>query len=153
MKKYLRVIPPVAAVMMLYSLVSAAEEPLLPGVKRVALGQAVSTKDPSKGDVCTIPDPLPSPVEFKAGVTEIAFIIEVDPKTAREVDASILGDLGSEETRGVNCNAYSICGGSVCQTQFGRSLSRQDGKPLKAGSYSLSIEVGGKSMSVPFTIK
>ena len=142
-----------ALVLLLAGDFHAADVPLPPGVKRVAIGQAIRTKDPSRGDTCTIANPLPSPAEFTPGVTEIAYIVEIDPGGARQVRVSVVGDLGTAETKGTNCNAYSICGGSICQTQFGSTLARTDGKALKPGSYTLSLEVDGKRVGVPFTIK
>lgn len=131
--------------------VAQASLPL--GVKRILLGQAVTTKDPAKGMTCTIPKPLSDPVRFEAGVTEIAYVVEVDPGAARQVKTSIIGDVGTTATKGSNCNAYSICAGSICQTQFGSSLSRSDGRPLKPGSYTLSVDLNGQNIKVPFSIK
>lgn len=142
-----------AFILLLAGDLHAADVALPPGVTRVAMGQAVRAKDPSHGDTCTIPIPLPSPAEFTPGVTEIAYIVEIDAGGARQVRVSVVGDLGTTETKGTNCNAYSICGGRICQTRFGSTLARTDGKALKPGSYSLSIEVDGKRASVPFTIK
>jgi len=84
---------------------------------------------------------LATPARFKTGVKEISYVVEVEPNEVREVSASIVGNVGSRQLTGMNCNAYTICSGALCQTQFGSSLSRSDGEPLKAGSYTLEIVV------------
>jgi hypothetical protein len=131
---------PITLVMLTAGL-AAAQTPLPDSVKRVALGQAVRSHDPGKGDACSIPEALAIPAVFKSGVTEISYVLEVEPGLVRQVKASVLGDLGSTETKGTNCNAYVLCGANLCQTQFGASIARSDGQPLKKGSFTLSIEV------------
>jgi len=132
---------------------------LPPGVKRVVLGDAVRAKDQARGETCTIPSPLASPARFKAGVREVSYLLEVDADLVREVKASIIGDVGSSETKGLNCNAYAFSGGAIRKTQFGGSLSRSDGQTLKSGSFTLSIEVvstAGRAappLKVPFEIR
>ncbi len=81
------------------------------------------------------------PIVFKAGATEISYVVNVVPGSIREVRASIVGDVGSTHTKGTNCNAYTICGGDLCKSQLGSSLSRADGEPLRAGSFTLVLEV------------
>lgn len=120
---------------------AGAQVSLPSGVKRVAVGEAFRSHDPTTGDSCSIPSPISPPIVFKAGATEISYVVNVVPGSIREVKASIIGDLGSTHTKGTNCNAYTICGGDICRSQFGSSISRVDGEPLRAGSFTLVLEV------------
>jgi len=123
------------------------------GIKKVAFGHAEDTKTPTGGASCAIPKPLSDPIEFDAGTIAISFTIEVDPQIVRGLNASVEGDLGSSNVRSENCNAYAICSGRICQTQYGSTVTRSDGKALRTGQYKLSIEVGDQTFSLPFAIK
>jgi hypothetical protein len=122
------------------------------GVKRIVFGTAYRTKEPTRGDTCTIKDTLPSPPVFKADTTEITYIVEMDCGVGK-VEASVLGDIGAKDIAGLNCNAYGLSGGRICQTQLGSTVSRLDKKPFKAGLYKLKVTAGRDSVEIPFHVK
>lgn len=132
------------------SSLAIAQVPLPAGVERVVLGEAERSHDPATGDSCSIPNPMPPPIVFKDGTTEISYVVNVVPGSIREVRASIEGDVGSTSTKATNCNAYTLCGGALCKSQFGQSISRADGEPLRVGSFTLVLEmVSSQSVASP----
>ncbi len=123
------------------------------GVKHVVFGTAQRVEDGSGGQICKIPEPLPQPPTFNAGVTEISYIVELDPNTNRELEIVVTGPFRHAAIRGTNCNAYSVIGGAPRQTQLGSTLSRQDGRAFKSGSYILEIKYKSETVKIPFSIK
>lgn len=120
-------------------------------VRRVAFGARYETQAYGGGRSCTIKEPLTEPPAFPAGTTEITFLVKVDPDIS--LDVSVIGDLGSRDMKGEGCDAYQVVFGAMRQTQYGRTISRLDGKPLQAGVFKLRLEIGAKQYDVPFEIK
>lgn len=123
------------------------------GVKRIALGQADRTKSATGGLHCTISQPLPEPLAFTTGVTEVTYIIEVDPETVPALQATIVGDFGWKEIRGLGCDRAAVCAGRLCQPQYGTTYSRADGAAIKSGTFVLEVQVGSDTLKIPFTVK
>ncbi|HXO19473.1 MAG TPA: hypothetical protein VOA87_06055 [Thermoanaerobaculia bacterium] len=123
------------------------------GIQRVLFGAAVQRHAGTGITHCGIPSPLPAPPAFPAGTLSISYVIEVDPTAVKGLEARVVGDLGSADLQTRRCDEVTICGGSVCQTQFGATLSRTDGQPLAPGSYQLEIKARGKVVQVPFAIR
>jgi len=131
-----------------------AGAPLPPGVLRVQLGTAVRDRSATGVARCRIPEPLPAPYRFEPGTTEIAYTIEVDPQTVKGVTAKVSGDSGcSAEPWSQGCVGYTVCGGGVCQNQYGATLKCPNDKPLKKGTYKLAITVSGKTVELPFEVQ
>jgi hypothetical protein len=126
---------------------------LPPGVLRVLLGEAVRDRSATGIPRCMIPMPLPAPQRFEPGTTEIAYTIEVDPQVVKGVTAKVIGDLGCAEPWLQGCPGYTVCGGGVCQNQYGWTVKCPADKPLKKGSYKLSFTVGDHTVEVPFEIQ
>jgi hypothetical protein len=124
-----------------------------PGVRRVLVGTAVRDRSATGVARCTIPEPLPAPPRFEPETTEIGYTIEVDPQLVKGVTAKVMGDLGCAEPWSQGCAGYTVCGGGVCQNQYGATVKCPGDKPLKKGSYTLSYTVGGKTVEVPFEIQ
>ncbi len=131
----------------------AATTNLPQGIKRIAFGQVQRTGTPTTGLQCTIPSVLPEPPTFAAGVTEVSYIIEVDPMLVPALKASIVGSFGSSEIRGLGCDRVGVCAGQLCQSQYGMSYSRTDGAPIASGSFVLEVQVGSDTIKVPFAVK
>ena len=130
--------------------------PLPPGILRVFFGTAVRDRSVTGLERCTIPEPLPTPPRFEPDTMEIAYTILVDPKLVKGVTAKVVGDLGCPEPWTRGCIGYTLCDGSVCQNQYGATLSCPNGKALKKGAYKLSLTVGGaggKTAELPFEIQ
>jgi hypothetical protein len=137
---------------------AAPAAPALPaGVQQVRLGAAVRDRSATGVARCTIPEPLPAPSRFEPETTEIAYTILVDPQVVKGVTAKVVGDLGCAEPWMQGCAGYTVCGGGVCQNQFGATVSCPGGKPLKKGSYKLAIiivgSVGTQTIELPFEIQ
>jgi hypothetical protein len=149
----------------------AASAAALPaGVIKVRFGAAVRDRTLTGVARCTIPEPLAPPPRFEPGGEEMSYVIDVDPLVAKAVEAKVVGDLGCPEPWSKGCVGYTVCGGGVCQNQFGATLSCPDGKALKKGSYRLVVTVTpavdpakaaqpgmaatvGKTFEVPFEIQ
>jgi hypothetical protein len=128
--------------------------PALPaGVQQVRLGAAVRDRSATGVARCMIPEPLPAPPRFEPETTEIAYTILVDPQMVKGVTAKVVGDLGCAEPWTQGCVGYTVCGGGVCQNQFGATVSCPGGKPLKKGSYKLALTVGTQTIELPFAIQ
>ncbi len=133
---------------------SAAAGPALPaGVLRVRIGEGVRDRSATGIPRCMIPQPLPAPQSFEPGTTEIAYTIDVDPQVVKGVTAKVVGDLGCAEPWSQGCPGYTVCGGGVCQNQYGATVKCPGDKPLKKGSYKLSIAVGERTVELPFEIQ
>jgi hypothetical protein len=117
----------------------------------VSFGQAQRYGDAGK-ELCAIVQPLPSPVVFERGVTEISYTVELEPRIVRSASAQVVAPAG-QELRTDACNAYTPIKGGFSQTQLGSSISRVDKAPLRPGRYMLRITVDGQAAEVPFTIK
>jgi hypothetical protein len=126
---------------------------LPPGVLRVLLGEAVRDRSATGIPRCMIPMPLPAPQRFEPGTTEIGYTIEVDPQVVKGVTAKVIGDLGCAEPWSQGCPGYTVCGGGVCQNQYGWTIKCPADRPLKKGSYKLSFAVGDRTVEVPFEIQ
>jgi hypothetical protein len=135
----------------------AAAGPALPtlpaGVVRVLIGEAVRDRSLTGIPRCMIPQPLPAPQHFEPGTTEIGYTIEVDPQVIKGVTAKVIGDLGCAEPWTQGCPGYTVCGGGVCQNQYGSTVKCPADKPLKKGFYKLSLTVGEKTIELPFEIQ
>jgi hypothetical protein len=123
------------------------------GVLRVLVGTAVRDRSATGIPRCKIPEPLPAPPRFEPGTTEIGYTIEVDPQAVKAVTAKVTGDLGCAEPWSEGCAGYTVCGGGVCQNQYGATLKCPGDKPLRKGAYKLSLTVGDKTAEVPFEIQ
>lgn len=133
---------------------SSAESPALPaGVMSVAFGAVQRGTTATGGQTCNIPASLPLPPAFDAGVREIAFVLSLDQDLVGPLDVSIAGPVGAGDTQATACNAYTVAGGALRQTQLGSSIVRLDGKPFEAGSYWLEIKNSSGTTRVPFAIK
>ncbi len=126
---------------------------LPPGVLRVLLGTAVRDRSATGIPRCMIPQPLPAPQRFEPGTTEIGYTIEVDPQVVKGVTAKVIGDLGCAEPWTQGCPGYTVCGGGVCQNQYGWTVKCPADKPLKKGSFKLSVTVGDRTVELPFEIQ
>ena len=120
------------------------------GVKAVWLGQAQRYKGGSK-EMCTIVEPLPRPVVFERGVTEISFAVELEPQTVKSAAARVVAPTG-QDLRSATCNMFTPIKGGFSQTQLGSTLSRADKAPLVSGQYTLRITVDGQTVEIPFSI-
>ncbi|MBI5600566.1 MAG: hypothetical protein HY944_03265 [Gemmatimonadetes bacterium] len=105
------------------------------------------------GQTCGIQAALPLPPAFEAGVREIAFVLALEQDLAGPLDVAIAGPVGAGDTQATACNAYSVAGGALRQTQLGSSIVRLDGKPFEAGSYWLEIKSSSGTTKVPFVVK
>jgi hypothetical protein len=123
------------------------------GVLRVLIGEAVRDRSATGIPRCMIPQPLPAPQRFEPGTTEIAYTIEVDPLVVKGVTAKVIGDPGCAEPWIQGCPAYTVCGGGVCQSQYGSTVKCPADKPLQKGSYKLSLTVGERTVELPFEIQ
>ena len=102
---------------------AASAAPVLPpGVLRVLIGEAVRDRSATGIPRCMIPQPLPAPQHFEPDTTEIAYTIEVDPQVVKGVTAKVLGDFGCAEPWSQGCPGYTVCGGGVCQNQYGSTV-------------------------------
>ena len=126
---------------------------LPPGVLKILLGTAVRDRSATGVSRCMIPEPLPAPQRFEPDTTEIAYTIAVDPQMVKGVTAKVLGDLGCSEPWTQGCAGYTVCGGGVCQNQYGATVKCPGDKPLKKGSYKLAVTVGDKTVELPFEIQ
>ncbi len=126
---------------------------LPPGVLRVLLGTAVRDRSATGIPRCMIPMPLPAPQRFEPDTTEIGYTIEVDPQVVKGVTAKVIGDLGCAEPWTQGCPGYTICGGGVCQNQYGWTVKCPADKPLKKGAFKLSVTVGDRTVELPFEIQ
>jgi hypothetical protein len=132
----------------------AAAAPALPaGVLRVLIGEGIRDRSATGIPRCMIPQPLPAPQRFEPGTTEIAYTIDVDPQVVKGVTAKVVGDLGCAEPWSQGCPGYTVCGGGVCQNQYGATVKCPGDKPLKKGSYKLSFTVGERTVELPFEIQ
>jgi hypothetical protein len=120
------------------------------GVKSVSFGQAQRYGGARK-ELCAIVQPLPSPVVFERGVTEISYTVELEPRIVKSASARVVAPSG-QELRADGCNGYTPIRGGFSQTQLGSSISRVDKAPLQPGRYTLRISVDGQTSEIPFTI-
>jgi hypothetical protein len=135
---------------------AATATPALPaGIQQVRFGAAVRDRSATGVARCSIAEPLPAPPRFEPDTMEIAYTIQVDPQAVKGVTAKVVGDLGCAEPWTQGCPGYTVCGGGVCQNQFGATVSCPGGKPLKKGSYQLSLKIGvdGPTVLLPFEIQ
>ena len=102
--------------------------------------------------MCAIVRPLPSPVAFERGVTEISYAVELEPRVVKSASARVVAPAG-QELSAAGCNVFTPIKGGFSQTQLGNTLSRVDKKPLVSGQYTLRITVDGQTVEVPFSIK
>ena len=121
------------------------------GVKSVSFGQA-QRYDAGGKEFCAIVKPLPTPVVFDRGVTEISYAVELEPRTVKSAAARVVAPAG-QELRPSGCNAFTPIKGGFSQTQLGSTLSRVDKAPLRSGQYTLRITVDGQTAEMAFTIK
>lgn len=121
------------------------------GVKSVSFGQAQRYGGAGK-ELCAIVRPLPAPVVFARGVTEISYAIELEPRVVKSASARVVAPAG-QELRAAGCNGFTPIKGGFSQTQLGSSISRVDKAALRSGRYALSITVDGQTAEVPFVIK
>jgi hypothetical protein len=121
------------------------------GVKSVSFGQAQRYSAAGK-EMCAIVRPLPSPVAFERGVTEISYVVELEPVVVKSASARVVAPAG-QELSAAGCNVFMPIKGGFSQTQLGNTLSRVDKKPLVSGQYTLRVTVDGQTAEVPFSIK
>lgn len=121
------------------------------GVATVSFGQA-QRYDAGGKEFCAIVKPLPSPVVFERGVTDISYAVQLEPQVVKSAAARVVAPAG-QELRAAGCNAFTPIKGGFSQTQLGSTLSRVDKAPLRPGQYTLHITVDGQTAEVPFTIK
>lgn len=94
--------------------------------------------------------PVPDPVQYPSGTTEVAYHVEVDPELQIQAELSVDNPCGSARTlESSRCNKFVIIGGRPVISQWTTVLRCQDGKPLNPGSYSLR----GPGKTIPFEIK
>jgi hypothetical protein len=139
---------PTAAATMAGTNVAAAPVQLPIGVEKIAFGTAFNNQKD-----CDISNPLPSPVKFPAGTTQVAFQIVTDPNKIQKLVYSL--DFGSDVSglQGENCNKYAVIKGAPKQYLWGLTIKRSDGKPFKAGRYILQITANGEKRNVSFEIQ
>ena len=121
------------------------------GVKSVSFGQAQRYSGAGK-EMCAIVRPLPSPVAFERGVTELSYAVELEPRVVKSASARVVAPSG-QELIAAGCNVFTPIKGGFSQTQLGNTLSRVDKKPLVSGQYTLRITADGQTVEVPFNIK
>jgi len=122
---------------------------LPPGIKALRIGHARRTRG-GKGDECSV-----EPVEgnaFASGTAEVTFAAELEGGAVRSLEYKITGP-GPTLDRGVGCSAYAVCAGQVCQTQYGWSNRRSDGRPLASGTYKLTLVVDGHTVERGFSVR
>ena len=120
------------------------------GVKSVSFGQAQRYGGTGK-EMCAIVRPLPSPVVFERGVTEISYAVELEPRVVKSASARVIEPSGQELTA-AGCNLFTPVKGGFSQTQLGSTLSRADKGPLLPGRYLLRVTVDGQTAEIPFVI-
>jgi hypothetical protein len=121
------------------------------GVKSVSFGQA-QRYDAAGKELCAIVQPLPSPVRFERGMTEISYAVELEPRIVKSASARVVAPAG-QELRAAGCNAFTPIKGGFSQTQLGSTISRIDKMPLVSGAYRLRITVDGQTAEIPFSIR
>ena len=124
--------------------------PLPPSITRVAFGT-----DFNDSTDCEIIDPLPSPITYPAGTTQIAYQVVFDVTQFQTFHASIDKGFGGPITS-ESCNKYVIYQGKVRQSQLGKKIRRTDGSPLRPDTYTLSIYIDGSqqpTLQIPFEIE
>jgi hypothetical protein len=121
------------------------------GVKGVSFGQAQRYSGAGK-EMCAIVEPVPRPVAFERGVTEISYAVELEPRSVKSAAARVVAPAG-QELRAAACNMFTPIKGGFSQTQLGSTISRVDKAPLRSGQYTLRITVDGQTAEVPFSIK
>ena len=120
------------------------------GVKSVSFGQAQRYSGTGK-EMCAIVRPLPNPVMFERGVTEISYAVELEPRVVKSASARVIAPAAQELTA-AGCNLFTPVKGGFSQTQLGNTLSRADKGPLRPGQYTLRITVDGQTAEIPFAI-
>lgn len=121
------------------------------GVNSVSFGQA-QRYDSGGKEFCAIIKPLPSPIVFERGVTEISYAVALEPRIVKTASARVIAPAG-QELLASGCNAFTPIKGGFSQTQLGSTLSRADKAPLRSGQYTLRISVDGQTAEMAFTIK
>lgn len=130
----------------------AAGPALPPGVRRVIFGTSYKPRSATGVPRCGIQIPLDEPPVFDAGAREVAWIAMVDTAVVTDLKGTVVGDSGGELAM-EPCEIYAVCGsGGACRAQYGAVLRRQDGQPLRPGTYRLEIEVAGQKATLPFEI-
>ena len=120
------------------------------GVKSVSFGEAQRYSAGGK-EMCAIVRPLPSPVAFERGVTEISYAVELEPRVVKSASARVIAPAG-QELSAAGCNVFTPVKGGLSQTQVGNTVSRADKKPLVPGQYTLRVTVDGQTTEIPFVI-
>ncbi|HYH47667.1 MAG TPA: hypothetical protein VEG34_18445 [Thermoanaerobaculia bacterium] len=120
------------------------------GVRQVLFGPPFRHQGATGSWYCRIKDPLLAP-RFAAGVKEIAWVVNVDPETVKELQGKVTGEAGGELEADL-CKAMKTCSTGKCWSQYGEVLRRRDGQPFQAGTYRLEFEVAGQKATVPFEI-
>ncbi|HYH47666.1 MAG TPA: hypothetical protein VEG34_18440 [Thermoanaerobaculia bacterium] len=125
---------------------------LPPGVRRVIFGTSYKPRSATGVPRCSIQVPLDEPPVFDAGAREVAWIAMVDTAVVADLKGTVVGDSGGELAM-EPCEIYAVCGsGGACRAQYGAVLRRQDGQPLRPGTYRLEIEVAGQKATLPFEV-
>ena len=120
------------------------------GVKGVSFGQA-QRYDGAGKQLCAIVRPLPRPAVFEAGVREVSYAVELEPRIVKSASARVVAPAG-QDLQAAACNAFTPIRGGFSQTQLGSSISRVDKAPLRPGQYTLRITVDGQMVDIPFVI-
>jgi hypothetical protein len=145
--------PPASVPLVAVNPPPAVVRPVLPGVRRVSFGVAERTKNAAGTEICWIAQPLPDPPVFDGVVSEITYVVELEPRTVKSAATRVVAPPGQGALEGAVCNGFTIIRGGFSQTQLGNTISRVDQQPLMPGSYTLQITVDGQTAEVPFTIK
>jgi hypothetical protein len=95
--------------------------------------------------------PLPAPVAFPKGTSEIAYKVEVPPGgNVDDVSGEVTIACGAGAVSQRRCEKWDVVGGQALLTSFTVIVScgelRQPASPFKPGSYKLDVSRGG----VPF---
>ena len=123
------------------------------GVSGVSFGTAQRYKDASGKEMCAIVQPLPEPVAFPRGVTEISYGVHLQPLAVKSASAQIVAPGSQAPLQRTSCDAFTLVKGGFSQTQLGSTISRGDKSPLRSGKYILRLTVDGQSADLPFIVE
>jgi hypothetical protein len=123
------------------------------GVSGVSFGTAQRYKDASGKEMCAIVQPLPEPVAFPRGVTEISYGVHLQLRAVKSASAQIVAPGSQAPLHRTPCDVFTLVQGGFSQTQLGSTIARGDKAPLRSGKYTLRITVDGQTADLPFTIE
>jgi hypothetical protein len=130
-------------------------------LKSVTLGQHMNQeeiKSLKSCDAAVVKQPLPFPVRFLKGSTEVAFQVVFDGKEpwpterfSAKLDAP--KDLG--EVHSSTCKKFRIRSGEAWVSEVVSTFTRRPGEAFPSGSYKLRLFAGDEKpeLEVPFSVE